>query len=132
MILEKIVSVFTVFFLQNTVKDYLYLIPNILYLAGLYGVFRKSGIKGWYALIPCLREVKLGEAVGMEKEGRVMAMLRGLSILTGEATLILSWSTDTGSIAVENAFYAALAVQLLVEISFFIYMIQLFFERIFT
>lgn len=125
MILEKIVSVFTVFFLQNTVKDYLYLIPNILYLAGLYGVFRKSGIKGWYALIPCLREVKLGEAVGMEKEGRVMAMLRGLSILTGEATLILSWSTDTGSIAVENAFYAALAVQLLVEISFFIYMIRI-------
>ena len=125
MILEKIVSVFTVFFLQNTVKDYLYLIPNILYLAGLYGVFRKSGIKGWYALIPCLREVKLGEAVGMEKEGRVMAMLRGFSIITSEATLILSWSTDTGSIAVENAFYAALAAQLLVEITFFIYMIRI-------
>ena len=125
MILEKIASVITVFFLQNSVKDYLYLIPNILYLAGLYGVFRKSGIKGWYALIPCLREVKLGEAVGMEKEGRIMAMLRGLSILTGEALLILSWNTDTTSIAIENAFYAVLAAQLLVELMFFIYMIRI-------
>ena len=68
MTLEKIGSVFTLFFFQAGITSAYLMISGILYLAGMYGIFRKCGLKGWYALIPCLREVKLGEAVGMEKE----------------------------------------------------------------
>ena len=87
---QLIAKILATFFLQNGSTEFYYLIPGILYLFGMYGLFRKSGIKGWQALIPCLHEVRLGEAVGMEKEGRVTAMLRGLIIISGEASVILS------------------------------------------
>ena len=121
--LERIASLITVFFLQNSATDFYYLIPTILYVVGMYGIFQKSGIKGWYALIPCLREDKLGEAVGMEKEGRVLAMLQGLSIILGEAMLILSWYNS--SEAVQNWYYAVMTLQFLVALSIIVYTVRL-------
>ena len=31
----------------------------ILYVAGLWGMFKKSGVKSWHSLIPALREYQL-------------------------------------------------------------------------
>ena len=95
MILEKIVNVFTVFFLHAKVTALFTLLVNALYVFGMYGIFRKCGLKGWYALIPCLRETKLGEAVGMEKEGRVAALLQGLAILISELSLFMHGSENS-------------------------------------
>jgi len=64
-----------------------FMIPSILFIFGMWGIFRKSGLKPWYALIPCLQEIRLGEAAGMEREGRIAAMIRVISILLSEATL---------------------------------------------
>ena len=94
MTLEKIGSVFTLFILQANITSGYLMLTGILYLAGMYGIFLKCGIKGWYALIPCLREVKLGEAVGMEKEGRVASLLTGISILINEASLFITGSDN--------------------------------------
>ena len=81
--LEKILSIFTVFFFQLEWSNGMYIVMSILQFAGMWGIFRKCGLKGWHALIPCLRDDKLGEAVGMEKEGRVAALLTGAMILLG-------------------------------------------------
>ena len=96
--LEKIGSLFTLFFFQVEITNGVYLVMNILYLAGMWGIFTKCGLKGWHALIPCLREVKLGEAVGMEKEGRAAAMLRGILILAEEASLFMTDSSAANSL----------------------------------
>ncbi len=46
------------------------IVLSLLYFAGAWGIFRKCGIKGWWALIPVMREVKMGEAADREPEGR--------------------------------------------------------------
>ena len=68
-------------FLENGL-DYIHLMAmSLLFFAGLWGMFEKCGLKGWYALIPCYRDVKMGEATGREKDGRVLAVARGVTIL---------------------------------------------------
>ena len=63
----------------------------------MYGVFRKCGLKPWHALIPCLREIRVGEAVDMAKEGRVAAFLHGLTTLAGIAVMLLDRGGQSGS-----------------------------------
>ena len=71
--------------LFNTVMS---VVLVILLYAGLFGIFRKCGLKGWHAFIPCLREIELGRAADREKEGRVLAVTRGLIILLDLAALV--------------------------------------------
>ena len=54
---------------------------RVLYIAGLWGVFRKCGIPGWWALIPVAREYRLGECADREAEGRTLSVLSLLTIL---------------------------------------------------
>ena len=77
------ISILTTLFLNTSVNRPFFLVTGSLFLFGMWGIFQKCGIKGWYALIPCIREVKTGEAAGMEKEGRVAAFLAGLNIVLG-------------------------------------------------
>ena len=90
MILKVFANVISLFFFQMelTVTNIIYLAIAVLYIIGMYGVFRKCGLKSWHALIPCLREVQLGKAVGMEREGRVAAMLTGIAILMEEVQFL--------------------------------------------
>ena len=71
--------------LFNTVMS---VVLVILLYAGLFGIIRKCGLKGWHAFIPCLREIELGRAADREKEGRVLAVTRGLIILLDLAALV--------------------------------------------
>ena len=43
----------------------------LLYIVGLIGVFRKSGLKWWWALVPCYRDLQLSRCAGRESEGRI-------------------------------------------------------------
>ena len=53
----------------------LYMLPFMaLYLAGLWGIFRKSGIEGWWALVPVARSYKLACCAGREVEGRIYCL----------------------------------------------------------
>ena len=87
---EKILSILTYIFLNSDTGTMLSLVLNTLYLFGMYGIFRKCGVEGWHALIPCLREIRWGEAAGMEKEGRVAAMIHGITILINILSLFSS------------------------------------------
>ncbi len=57
------------------------LVFHILFLWGLWRIFKKMGISGWKALIPGYRFYVLGRAVDCEQEGRVLFLLEILSEL---------------------------------------------------
>ena len=50
------------------------LIIGVMYIAGLYLMFRKSGIQSWWAFCPFAREYMLGKCAGREPEGRVTSV----------------------------------------------------------
>ncbi len=46
-----------------------------LFMAGCWKMFEKSGVRGWWSLIPCAREYKLAQCAGRESEGRTLSAL---------------------------------------------------------
>ena len=97
---DIIINVILTIFLGQTLDSGIWMLLSALTLAGLFGLFRKSGLKGWEALIPCLREAKLGEIAGREKEGRVAAVAQGLGTLLNLATLFVPADTVRGDRAI--------------------------------
>ena len=71
------------------------IIPTLLYLMGLWAVFCKSGVKGWWALIPCARQYKLGLCAGREPEGRMLAVMDFLMVATSLPGLYLQLDSAT-------------------------------------
>jgi ABC-type multidrug transport system ATPase subunit len=60
----------------------LWIVPNALFMAGLWKMFEKSGVKGWWALIPGAREYQLACCAGRESEGPVYSLAAiGMTIL---------------------------------------------------
>ena len=122
MILKVFANVISLFFFQMelTVTNIIYLAIAVLYIIGMYGVFRKCGLKSWHALIPCLREVQLGKAVGMEREGRVAAMLTGIGILMEEVQFL----TNGGNTEAQADFFSF--VIMFVGLIQFVYMVRMY------
>ncbi len=122
MFLEKLLNVVSVFFISETVYSPFYeIIPQVLYLFGMWGIFKKCGLKPWYALIPCLREVSLGEAVGMEKEGRIAAMIEAVSLVINEAFVIFGSARWP-----ENVVDFIAVVQILLSIIYLVYTVRMY------
>ena len=48
---------------------------SALYMAGVWRLLQKSGLQGWWALIPGAREYQLSRCAGREPEGRVFSLL---------------------------------------------------------
>ena len=88
--LQKIANILTLVFLNCQADSLLYIGTGLLLLFGMWGIFRKCGIKPFHALIPCLREIGIGKAAGMEKEGRITAFLQGTMILFSIIGLFVS------------------------------------------
>ena len=88
--LQKIANILTLVFLNCQADSLLYIGTGLLLLFGMWGIFRKCGIKPVHALIPCLREIGIGKAAGMEKEGRITAFLQGMMILLSVIELFVS------------------------------------------
>ena len=81
--LKKILTVFIEVFLGSSA---LLTIPiNCLHIFGLWGIFRKCGVKPWKALIPFVREYNLALCADHEMEGRALAVM---SVLTTVSNLI--------------------------------------------
>ena len=49
------------------------LILAVMYIIGLWKIFEKCGVRGWWALIPVARSYKLGQCADRELEGRNLA-----------------------------------------------------------
>ena len=50
------------------------ILSSVLYMAGLWKLFEKSGVKGWWALIPCASDYQLARCAGREPEGRTLSV----------------------------------------------------------
>ncbi|MBR2766099.1 MAG: ATP-binding cassette domain-containing protein [Blautia sp.] len=61
----------TVFFSGTTAYG---IIVSILFMAGLWMMFEKSGIRGWWALFPGAREYQLSRCAGRESDGPVYSV----------------------------------------------------------
>jgi len=64
-----------------------------LYFLGLWKLFEKSGIKGWWALVPFAREYQLSRCAGRENEGPVFT-LSGFGLTVLDVILILHNRTE--------------------------------------
>ena len=51
------------------------IISTVILIIGLWRMFQKSGLKGWWAAVPVAREYQLARCAGREYEGRTMAVL---------------------------------------------------------
>ena len=90
-VLMVLLNVLSLFFLNVRVDEqWSYLVPSLLTLVGLWGVFRKCGLNPWHVLIPYVRDVRLGEAAGMEKEGRILGFLSVLLSFTNVLGLFIT------------------------------------------
>ena len=61
------------------------ILSSALYYAGLWAMFLKSGLKGWWALIPGAREYQLARCAGREPEGRVYSVTSAALTVIGSA-----------------------------------------------
>ena len=70
--------------LSNTVLDssnWYGILTNILEFIGLYKIFEKCGVKGWWAFVPFARHYKLAQCADREPEGRTFVFVLILSAL---------------------------------------------------
>ena len=55
--------------------DTLTTILSVLYMIGLWKLFVKCGLKGWWALVPIVKYYKLALCADREQEGRTVTVL---------------------------------------------------------
>ena len=75
-----VVEILLIIFFSTS--SYVVMALNTLYYIGLWQLFKKSGIKGTWALVPFAREYQLSRCAGRENEGPVFSMAQfGLTVL---------------------------------------------------
>ena len=94
-----------------------------LHIAGLAGIFRKSGISWKWALVPFARHYMLSRCAGREKDGRIYLVL--LSIRTF-LQLVAMFSTEPLKIA--SFTLSAAAVTLLLSLVMLLYAVRVYFN----
>ena len=87
------------------------ILVNLLYLAGLWAVLRKSGVKGWWALVPCARQHKLGLCAGREPEGRTLAVMDFLLVFSGGLLPLPDWTRPLADYTISNYGIKVIAAQ---------------------
>ena len=71
--MEEAVKLLGIIFFGS--EELLLVILTAFYYAGVWRLLQKSGIAGWWALIPGAREYRLSQCAGREPEGRVYSVL---------------------------------------------------------
>ena len=71
--MSKIVQAFLLIAFDST--DVFNVVLRTLYIAGVWMLLKKSGLKGWWALIPGFREYQLARSAIREPEGRVYSIM---------------------------------------------------------
>ena len=61
----------TIFFQSSAIIP---MVTTALYMVGLWRMFKKSGLKGWWALVPFAKDYQLSRCAGREPEGPVYTL----------------------------------------------------------
>ncbi len=105
---------------------------NAAYIFGMWGIFRKCGLKPWQALVPCLRDVCVGKAAGREDAGRVVAFVNGLMIAIDLFALFRfgdAAAQDRISDALQIAGVALAIIEIIYTVRCYIGLIEVFGQR---
>ncbi len=95
-----------------------------LYIAGAWLLLRKSGIAGWWSLIPWAREYQLGRCAAREPEGRYLCVTSMLITVLDVVGICFQWNKDNETlIAFVPLIFVILVSVMLVH---FIYNIRVF------
>ena len=105
--------------------DFYALITSALYIVGLYRIFIKSGLQGWWALIPCAREYMLARCADREPEGRVTSVTAFLATAFNLAGLLFTEVMVTSPHG-ETIALALMVLVLTVDIIHFVYSIRVY------
>ena len=98
---------------------------SLLYLVGLFFIFRKCGVQGWWALIPWARDYKLGVCAGREPEGRSLCILSFLTTIASLVTRYIDPQSNFGLFMSFVAFFLLL-LDLYYQIRVFLGLIEVF------
>ena len=101
----------------------LLIILNILAIIGYWGILQKCGVKGWWALVPVARDIKLGEAAARKREGLVIGILHAVQLLL---VFIMPLLVDPSIPPEEQPVALTDILELLVFLIWFIYSIRLY------
>ena len=99
-----------------------YIFVPLLYMVGLWRMFEKSGIKGWWVLFPGAREYQLARCAGRESEGPVYCLAVVGSIVLQIMEVILPLNMTDISAAVISILIGLLVLALIS----FIYSIRIY------
>ena len=108
--------------------DVLSILWNCLFFAGLWGVFQKCGVKGWWALVPVARYYKLGVCAGREPEGRVLAALSGVITVSSIVTRFLDKESSL-ALFIAAVSFMLLLVQFIYLIRVYLGLIEVFGQK---
>lgn len=84
-----ILKVFTTVVFESSLNYSL--VFMLLYILGLIGIFKKSGIKWWWSLVPCYRDYQLARCAGRESEGRVYFLTAASMVVLNLITMFFSF-----------------------------------------
>ena len=106
--------------------DLLNVLLALLYLVGLWKLLEKSGVKGWWALIPGARDYQLARCAGREPEGRVYSVTGVVQIVI-ELLFVLVGNSRAATVE-EIANQVLVLTVLLIAVLFvrWIYMFRVF------
>ena len=95
-----------------------------LYILGAWMLLVKSGLKGWWSLIPWAREYQLGRCAAREPEGRYFCVTSMMITLLQVVNICLLWNRGNKTIAT----IAPLIIVVLISVmlTHFVYNIRVF------
>ena len=96
-----------------------------LYLVGLWFLLKKSGLPGWWALVPCAREYMLSKCAGREAEGRITSLLSFALILT-ELGMRLAPSFSVNAEELNGITMSLLVLVMVLELIRFVYSVRVY------
>ena len=104
------------------------IVIRILYMAGVWRILKKSGLKGWWALVPWAREYMIARCAHREPEGRNYCVISFALDMSDILMLILT----NGSIKVEDLsslVVAILIIRLSLELVRWVFALRVFSGR---
>ncbi len=108
-----------------------FILMRCLYILGAWLLLGKSGLKGWWALIPWAREYQLGRCAAREPEGRYFCVTSMMITVLQVLNICFRWNEGSGTLTT----FAPLILVVLfsVMLMHFVYNIKVFsgFVRIY-
>ena len=98
----------------------------LIWTVGLWKMFEKSGLKGWWALIPCAREYQLSRCAGREPEGRTLSLVTFFSRIVSSFGLVPAVIMTQGGINSDTALNIAQILTLTLALIEIVYSIRVY------